>query len=143
MSLAVEKTKAANLRTIAAFIIFASFTDNPDAKAFVMAKKPLEEIPLEGREYMMELQANPSSGELALVQQLVDGATGGKASLGSNDILTNGPTNQKFGMSVGALHMPDIKRLKRIMAADPRVGDYFNMSRKERRLLVRQEQKLA
>jgi hypothetical protein len=133
---AIEITREDKLRTVAGFAIFGA---QEISGGFFMSKRAAIEIPLEGREYGIEHMNKPETGQFALMREIVEGATGEPVSF--RGIMQNSPRNQRFGMFVGALFMPELEIAKKRLAEDERAGYYFSLPRTERRKLLTKERK--
>lgn len=137
---AIAKTRADGLRTVAGFAILVSDDGSRLDSGFFVSSKAAVEIPLEGREYALHHMRRPETGQFQFMEEIVGEATG-EEKVSIDGIVQNGSSNQRFGMYVGALLMPEISYARKLLSEDDRVSYLLSLSRKERRKLITRERK--
>ena len=140
----VAKSSKAGLSTLAAFAILEGGKTSADS-ILVFTKVAGDELPLENRERAQKVISDPLS--LIRVRSMIEGlVTSPDAAIAytNHRIMTNAsPSNYAIIERAITRYLPPSDQAKLEFSKDERIGDFFSLSRKERRKRLATERKQA
>jgi len=141
---AIAGVEQLDMRSVIAFAIFEAPEGEQDSEVLIVPNPIVEDVPLQGRSDVMSVeQRAPELIELVkMVGVLLTGASIEEIEATHRGITTN-KDSISFGLQIATLDLPSAEKLKWILGHEPQIGDFFELSGRERRTLLRQEQRAA
>jgi hypothetical protein len=140
----VTKSSKAELSTLAAFAILEGGKTSADS-VLIFTKIAGDEMPLENREQALKVINDPTS--LKKVRSMIEGKVSSPdeaIAFTNHRVMTNAsPANYAIIERAITRYLPLPSQVRIEFSKDERVGDFFLLSRKERRKRLTAERKQA